>query len=92
MTVFRRIAVAALALGLMAQSASACPMCKEALSAGGGDLVSGFFYSILFMLSMPFMIVTGMGTYMYVLVRRARATQSADPQSPFSPPDESATA
>jgi hypothetical protein len=58
-------------------TASACPFCKEALSSSGGDLVSGFFYSILFMLSMPVMIFTGMGTYFYVLVRRARAAQAA---------------
>ena len=57
--------------------ASACPMCKEALSNGGGDLVSGFFYSILFMLSMPFLIVGGLGTYMYLLVRRARSAEEA---------------
>jgi hypothetical protein len=65
-------------LALGASPAWACPFCKEALAnSGGGDLVSGFFYSILFMLSMPFLIITGMGTYMYVLVRRARAAREA---------------
>jgi hypothetical protein len=59
----------------------ACPFCKEALGSSQGDLVSGFFYSILFMLSMPFMIITGMGTYMYVLVRRARIAREAASQA-----------
>lgn len=63
----------AVALVLACQStAGACPMCKEALNANGGDLVSGFFYSILFMLSMPFLIFAGLSSYLYLLVRRAR--------------------
>jgi hypothetical protein len=69
-------AVPALAIALWLVSpamAAACPFCKEALGAGGGDLVNGFFYSILFMLSMPFLILGGFSGYMYVLVRRARA-------------------
>jgi hypothetical protein len=62
-----------------------CPFCKEALGSSGGDLVSGFFYSILFMLSMPVMIITGMGTYFYVLVRRARAAQAASASGQINP-------
>jgi hypothetical protein len=77
MTRWPRIAVGLIVIFAMAETASACPFCKEALSSSGGDLVSGFFYSILFMLSMPLMIFTGMGTYFYVLVRRARAAQEA---------------
>jgi hypothetical protein len=81
-----RLALAAAAfcaLLIPATPAWACPFCKEALGSGGqGDLVSGFFYSILFMLSMPLLIVTGMGTYFYVLVRRARAaSRSGDDSS-----------
>jgi heme/copper-type cytochrome/quinol oxidase subunit 2 len=80
--------IAAIALCVLAAGASpawACPFCKEALGSSGGDLVSGFFYSILFMLSMPFLIVTGMGTYMYVLVRRARAARKAASEDSLSP-------
>jgi heme/copper-type cytochrome/quinol oxidase subunit 2 len=65
--------LAALAIDGTAASALACPMCKEALAGGGGDLVSGVFYSILFMLSMPFLILGGITSYFYWLVRRARA-------------------
>jgi hypothetical protein len=63
---------------LIAGTASACPSCKAALAnqeGRGGDLVSGFFYSILFMLSMPFAIFGSMSGYFYMLVRRARRQQ-----------------
>jgi hypothetical protein len=71
--------VAAMAVVLLAaQSASACPSCKAALAnqEGKGDLVSGFMYSILFMLSMPFAIFGSMSSYFYYLVRRARREQA----------------
>ena len=81
MTQYRAILLLLAAIVLWAEPAVACPMCKEALGAKGGDLVSGFFYSILFMLSMPFLIFTGMGTYLYMLVRKARASQTGGPAS-----------
>jgi hypothetical protein len=62
-----------------ATDALACPMCKAALASqdrGKGDWVGGFFWSILFMLSMPFVLLGSFSTYMYVLVRRARREQS----------------
>ena len=65
---------------LVACPAEACPMCKAALSnqdGEGGDLVSGFFYSILFMLSMPFAILGVFSGLMYREVRRARAAKEA---------------
>lgn len=87
MSALIRIAVNVLIVLALAQPASACPMCKAALASGsgGGDLVSGFFYSILFMLSMPFLIFGGMATYLYTLVRKARAAQAAAATSPFAP-------
>ncbi len=62
-------------VALVASPVAACPQCKNALasSGGGGDWVSGFMWSILFMLSMPFTLVGSFGLYAYVLVRRARA-------------------
>ena len=59
--------------------ASACPMCKAALAGqeGQGDLVSGFFWSILFMMSMPFTILGAFSGYMFLLVRRAKVHASA---------------
>lgn len=73
------VAWAMLALVLAGDVATACPSCKTALASehgGQGDIVSGFMWSILFMLSMPFSLVIGFSTYMYVLVRRARADQA----------------
>ena len=68
---------AALAVVLMlAGTVAACPGCKDALSANdneGGNLVAGYFWSILFMMSMPFLLVGAFGGSMYLSVRRARA-------------------
>lgn len=64
---------------LLAGDALACPMCKAALGSqdrSHGDWVGGFFWSILFMLSMPFLILGSFSTYMYMLVRRARRERS----------------
>jgi hypothetical protein len=72
-----RIAVllALTCLVFAAADASACPMCKAALASQDGthgDWVQGFFWSILFMVSMPFTLLGGFSAYMYLLVRRAR--------------------
>jgi heme/copper-type cytochrome/quinol oxidase subunit 2 len=82
----RALAVCAAAIVLACGSAAlACPNCKQALAAqqGGGDLVAGFFWSILFMMSMPFLLVGTFSAYMYVLVRRARVAAQAG-GSPFA--------
>ncbi len=69
---------AALVLGV-ASAALACPSCQAAL--GGdksqGDLVTGLFYSILFMMSMPFAIVGTFGTLAYRAVKREQRRQAA---------------
>lgn len=68
-------------LAIVSADAWACPGCKEALaSSDGGDLVGGFFWSILFMMGMPFAIFGTFAGSMYVAVRRAR-TSSGAPQS-----------
>ena len=75
----RKFATPLLALALVlatAAVASACPNCKDALAQNDPDrarVVAGYYYSILFMMSMPFMILGGFVGYMYLLVRRARA-------------------
>jgi hypothetical protein len=51
----------------------ACPTCKDNLA---GDptaqgLARGFYYSILFMISMPFIILGSLCSYFYFLVRQA---------------------
>src|SRR5580698_4139542 len=80
----RRFAPLCLALAValaLAGTASACPGCKNALlndTEGGGNLVAGYFWSILFMMSMPFLLVATFGGSMYLSVRRARAQQAAE--------------
>ncbi|MCA9215498.1 MAG: hypothetical protein KDB27_20680 [Planctomycetales bacterium] len=38
--------------------ANACPTCKQAVAENGGDTVTAYFWSICFMMSMPFLIFT----------------------------------
>jgi heme/copper-type cytochrome/quinol oxidase subunit 2 len=63
---------------ILVQPALACPTCKQALAENGQSqdgLVRGYFWSILFMMSMPFLIFCGMGYYFGSQVRRAREQQ-----------------
>ena len=55
-----------------ASVASACPSCQAALASDGsqGDLARGIYYSILFMMSMPFAIVGTFAGLMYRAVKR----------------------
>ena len=77
---FFPLALAAAIVLLPAAGAWACPGCKDALAANdgdGGNLVAGYFWSILFMMSMPFTILGTFSGSMYLAVRRARAQQPA---------------
>ena len=73
----RRGLVAALVMTLvlgLAQASHACPTCKNALHEDPAQqgMVAGYFYSILFMMSMPFLLIGSFGGYAYLLVRRSR--------------------
>ena len=74
---FLRLLVLAVVLVLVSQVvAEACPTCKEGLASGdGANLVRGYFWSIVFMMSMPFLVFGGMATYFYLLIRRAQAAR-----------------
>lgn len=74
-TRFARLIVPAVAIVLVlgvCSAASACPSCQAAL--GGdeaqGDLARGIYYSILFMMSMPFAIAGTFGTLAYRSIKR----------------------
>jgi hypothetical protein len=54
----------------------ACPGCKDALAANGAGTARGFYWSILFMLCMPYAILGTVGGYFYLEVRRARADKA----------------
>lgn len=56
----------------------ACPNCKETLAGDPAQqgLAKGIYYSILFMMSMPFLIFGSLCAYFYYLVRRDQASKS----------------
>jgi len=70
-----------LALG-MASVALACPTCKDSLAhdPAGMYLARGYAYSILFMLSMPPLILGSLAAYFYWEIRKARAQQQPAPR------------
>lgn len=58
--------------------ALACPTCKDNLASdpAAANLVRGYFYSILFMMSMPFTILFCLCALFYWEVRKARFKQA----------------
>ena len=77
--------IAPLALvAAIATVASACPTCSEGLA--GSDphhqsIAAGFYYSILFMMSMPYILLGSLGCLAYVSIRRAKVQQETDAAS-----------
>jgi hypothetical protein len=74
-----RTAGLAVALVLLAASfAAACPTCKDNLAhdPASANLARGLYYSILFMISMPFLIFGSLCAYFYWEVCRARKRQA----------------
>jgi hypothetical protein len=61
-----------------ASVASACPSCQQAIGQDGsqGDLARGLYYSILFMMSMPFAIVGTFAGLAYRAVKREQRRQA----------------
>ena len=83
MRFFRTFAIlfaALLTVLVVGSIAAACPTCKTGLEDGaaGGDLISGYFWSILFMMGMPFAIVGVFSGCMYREVRKARREKQSD--------------
>ena len=71
-----RIVIVVVGLLVLAASAEACPGCRDAIAANDPEqarMVKGYFWSILFMMSMPFAILGTFSTYIYLEVRRARS-------------------
>jgi heme/copper-type cytochrome/quinol oxidase subunit 2 len=64
-----------LAVAVLAPSlALGCPTCKDGLAGdpAASGLVQGYFWSIVFMMSMPFLILGGVSAYFYYEICRAR--------------------
>lgn len=59
---------------LICNVAEACPTCKDGIAEGlnHANVVRGYFWSIVFMMSMPFIIFGSMAAYLYSQVRKAR--------------------
>jgi hypothetical protein len=59
-------------------AASACPTCKDNMAhdPASANLVRGYAYSIMFMLSMPPLIFGSLCAYFYWEVRKAKARQN----------------
>lgn len=72
--------LAAWVLLMCADVAFGCPTCKDQLAndPAAQGIARGYFYSILFMLSMPALILLGLSTYFYLLVRQARRTRPSE--------------
>ncbi len=78
----RIVLILLLAAVLAPALASACPLCKEAKSdtdypGGTASLPSGFYYSILLMVSAPFLVVGGL-ILRIALARRRAASPAAE--------------
>jgi p-aminobenzoyl-glutamate transporter AbgT len=79
----------ALVLGA-AHVASACPSCQTALGAeeAHGDLARGIYYSILFMMSMPFAIVGAFGGLAYRSIKREQRRRAELALAQHQPADD----
>ncbi len=60
--------------------AAACPTCKDNMAhdPASANLVRGYAYSIMFLLSMPPLIFGSLCAYFYWEVRKARAKQGQE--------------
>ena len=60
---------------LLASVAAACPTCKDGLAQNdphGQAIAAGYAYSVLFMMSMPYLVLCTMGSMAYLAIRRAK--------------------
>ena len=65
----------------------ACPGCKDALADNDpqhAQMARGYFWSILFMMAMPFALVGTFGTFCYLEIRRKRTAQQAEAMGDIS--------
>ncbi len=73
-----RLLLVLVLIGVCCHIAEACPGCKDALAENDPNhvrMVRGYFWSILFMMGMPFALVGTFGAYCYLEVRRRRFGQ-----------------
>ena len=64
---------------VLATTAEACPTCKDGIADSDPatqSMAAGYFYSILFMMSMPFILLGSLGSFAYLSVRKAKRETS----------------
>ncbi len=72
------VLVVLVAVALVTTDAMACPTCKDGMSGPESQAIArGYFFSILFMMAMPFVIIGTFGSAAYFSIRRAREQQEA---------------
>lgn len=66
---------------LIAEVGLACPTCKEGMEhdPAAMSMARGYFWSILFMMSMPFLILASLGSYFYLEICKARRKLATQP-------------
>lgn len=69
---------AAVALFVATGAVEACPMCAETVAADD-NLPRAYMFSILFMLSMPAIVFTGIGAVIYRAIKRHEAAAANMP-------------
>lgn len=80
---FARVAFSLLIFAIILMTAAdvlACPTCKDGIAESDPTSQAqarGYFYSILFMMAMPFVLIGTFGGAAYLSIRRAREEQSA---------------
>jgi hypothetical protein len=92
---FAPLLIALAAVCCSTRTVWACPTCAEAAAANDPEhehMVKGYFYSILFMMGMPYTVFACFCGYMYWEVKKARARNAAQntvgpggPNKPFAP-------
>ncbi len=71
----------------VATEAFACPTCKDGIAESdpaSQAQARGYFYSILFMMAMPFVIIGTFGGAAYWSIRKAREQQAVEPLVSFA--------
>lgn len=74
---FSIVCLAVGGLSLFATMAQACPMCNQSI-AEENLLPHAYMYSIIFMLSMPAVVFTGIGTVIFLQYRKYYSAVPAD--------------
>lgn len=68
-------------VALLAETALGCPTCKDGIAEAdpaAQQMAAGYFYSILFMMSAPFVLLGTLGSCAYLSIRRARQNPTAE--------------